>query len=322
MNRPLVNHPEHAITEPTRRKIADELTLNEIEPNGELDEVAFFSRIFDLQKLPTRDTRVGQFPNMTADLRQHRVNNPMDWPDGWWWTDDRIALLHAPDETFLRFLAEMVHPIVRPDPAEREALLEIFNRHLASEGWEIRPVTQVGAHPIYGGRRLEQLLPTVTAEARELAETLGDYVARQITRMETAVSGDPDLAIGTAKEFIETICRTILKDRGVVIPQTVNLPGLVRLAVNSLPVVPEGVSNHARWNDVVVRLVNNLASLGQSLAELRNAFGTGHGRSAGHIGLERHHAELAVRTTTAAGVFLYQVHERNPVRGTASCAET
>ena len=310
-----MDHLEREITEPTRRKIADELSLQGMSPNGQVNEVEFFSRLFNLNELPTRDHRTHQFPNMAADLWQHRVNNPMDWPDGWWWTDDRLALLHAPDETFLRFLAEMVHPIIRPDPEERQDYLEVFNRHLAAEGWEIGLVSQVGAHPIYGGRRLKQMPTVVADETRKLAQTLGSYVAQQVTRMEAAISNDPDLAIGTAKEFIETICRTILQEREISISENDDMPRLVKRVVNSLPVVPAGIENPTRWENVVVRLVNNLSSLGRSLAELRNAFGTGHGKTAGHIGLDTHHAQLAVRMATAVGVFLYEVHKENPVSG-------
>lgn len=205
-----MNQPARQITEPTRRSIADELMLRGMRPEGRLDEVAFFSRLFDLKSLPTRDYRTHQFPTMAEDLWQHRVNNT-DWSDGWWCSDDRLALLHVPDELFLRFLAEMVHPIVRPDAAERDAFLAIFNRHLAPEGWEIGPVSEMGAHTIYGGRRLQPMPAAVVEEARAVAQTLGDYVARQVTRMEAALPGDLELAIGTGKEFIETICRTILK---------------------------------------------------------------------------------------------------------------
>ncbi len=307
-----MRYPPNQITEPTRRNIADELLLRGMPPNGRLNEVEFFSRLFDLKALPTRDYRTHEFPDMAADLWQHRVNNA-DWDDGWWWTDDRLALLHAPDEAFLRFLAEMVHPIVRPDPAEREAYLEVFNRHLAAEGWEIGPVSRIGAHPVYGGRRLEQMPPAVVAEAKALAQTLGDYVARQVTRMEAALPGDLELAIGTAKEFMETVCRTILEERGIGLPGDDDLPALVKLTVRSLPVVPDGIEDKAKWEGTVVRLVNNLSSAGQSLAELRNAFGTGHGKEAGHKGLDTHHAKLIVHLATTVGVFLYEAHERNPV---------
>ena len=314
MNQPFMDTLEREISEPTRRNVADELSLREMPPNGRLNEVEFFSRLFNLNELPTRDHRTRQFPNMAADLWQHRVNNN-DWDDGWWWTDDRMALLHAPDEMFLRFLAEMVHPVVRPDPAEREVYLEVFNMHLANEGWEIGIVSQVGAHPIYGGRRLEQMPQRAVGEARELAQTLGHYVTQQVTRMETGISNDPDLAIGTAKEFVETICRTILRERQIDIPADDDVPALVRLTVHSVPVVPRGIDDPARWEGTIVRLVNNLASLGRSLAELRNSFGTGHGQPAGHVGLDANHARLAVRMAAAVGVFLYEVHAENPVPG-------
>jgi hypothetical protein len=39
------------------------------------------------------------------------------------------------------------------------------------------------------------------------------YSSRQVTRMEEAIESDPELAIGTAKEFIETMCKTILDGR-------------------------------------------------------------------------------------------------------------
>jgi len=313
MNQPFMDHPEREITEPTRRNIADELVLRNMTPNGRLDEVAFFSRVFNLNDLPTTDYRANQFPDMAADLWQHRVRNPTDWPDDWWVTDDRLDLLHVSDETFLRFLAEIVHPIVRPETAEREPYLDVFNRHLAPEGWEVGVVGQVGAHLVYGGRRLDGVPPAVAGEARELARMLGEYVFQQVRRMDASIPNDPDLAIGTAKEFIETVCRTILQERRIGIPDDDDFPALVRLTVNSLPVVPAGIDDSARWEGTIVRLVNNLSSLGRSLAELRNAFGTGHGRPAGHIGLDTHHARLAVRMATAVGVFLYEVHERNPV---------
>lgn len=40
------------------------------------------------------------------------------------------------------------------------------------------------------------------------------HMADQIRRMESAVESDPSLAIGTAKELIETCCKTILSERG------------------------------------------------------------------------------------------------------------
>jgi hypothetical protein len=306
-----MNSPTNEITEPTRRSIADELTVRGITPNGGIDELAFFSRIFDLKALPTRDSRRSEYPDMGADLWQHRVRNH-DWEDGWFWTDDRIALLHAPDELFLQFLAEMVHPVVRPDPADREALLEIFNRHLAPEGWGIFEVSRIGAHPVYGARRSDMMPGPAIADAKILAQNLGDYVSRQVTRMEMALRGEPDLAIGTAKEFVETLCRTILGERRISLPPDDDLPALVKATVQSLDILPAGIADPSKWEKTITRLVNNLSSIGQSLAELRNAFGTGHGKTAAHVGLGSSHARLVVHMAATIGVFLYETHAATP----------
>lgn len=41
------------------------------------------------------------------------------------------------------------------------------------------------------------------------------HLKQEISRMTAAVETDPDLAIGTAKELIETCCKTILQERGI-----------------------------------------------------------------------------------------------------------
>ena len=40
------------------------------------------------------------------------------------------------------------------------------------------------------------------------------YLLRQLDRIESSIDSDPWLAIGTAKELIETICKSILTDLG------------------------------------------------------------------------------------------------------------
>lgn len=241
---------------------------------------------------------------MVGDLWQHRVNNN-DWSDDWMWSDPRLNIRNGPDLIFLQILAEMVHPVVRTSDEDRDRILEIINKHLRADGWEIGEVSRISNRPIYGGRRLLGT-PIAVAEAKQLE--LGEYVSQQITRMETAIPSDPDLAIGTAKEFIETVCRTILKERGIPLPNDDDLPALVRLTVKSLPIVPDGLQADADTEKMIVTLVNNLASVGRSLAELRNQFGTGHGKVASHSGLKGPHARLAIGASTTVAVFLYETH--------------
>ena len=44
-----MRRPSNQISEQTRKNIADELTLREMDPSGRLDEVTFLSRMFDLK---------------------------------------------------------------------------------------------------------------------------------------------------------------------------------------------------------------------------------------------------------------------------------
>ena len=299
------NTDEHSISQVTRRAIIDEVRISKIEWNGRFNEVEFLGRLFDLARLPSYDRR---FTDAFGDIWQHRINN-YDWDEDWIWTDGRFNLLHADDEVFLRFLCEMVHPVVRPNPDEAERLIRIFNRYRAADGWEIAECSRISGRLVFAGRRC--VLPgQATQEAvRQVVEGLNsEYIAQQVTRMESAIERDPELAIGTAKEFLETICKSLLKERGVEYAKDEDVPALTKKALRALDLVPRDIDDAKRAEDTVKVLVNSLVSVGHRLAELRNPFGTGHGKDAWAKGLRPHHARLAVGSAIAVGVFLYAVH--------------
>jgi hypothetical protein len=123
---------EKTITDITRRNIIDEIRLSNFSWSGRLSEVDFLDRIFPLDILPSDDSRYG---NMRADIYQHRINN-YDWDDFWVFKDARLNI-ESLDKTFLDFLCEMIHPLVRPDNKEVNLLLDIFNKNLLTDGWKI-----------------------------------------------------------------------------------------------------------------------------------------------------------------------------------------
>ena len=58
-------------------------------------------------------------------------------------------------------------------------------------------------------------------------------------------------------------------------------------------------------------MLSSLAQIAQGTAELRNAYGTGHGRSGKTVsGLQSRHARLAVGAAETLGVFLFDSYER------------
>lgn len=94
------------------------------------------------------------------------------------------------------------------------------------------------------------------------------YLADQIRRMEQSIDSDPALAIGTAKELVETCCKTILAERGKPVTGTPDIPALTKDILKELKLVPDVVPDSARGSDVLKRLLQNLGTIGNNLAEL------------------------------------------------------
>lgn len=301
--------PANTITEVTRRSIIDYLSVGR-HWSGTIQEDEFLGRIYDVKRMPSTDYRP-EYDNAAKDIWKHRVMNS-DWSDDWVFTDERFDLLFGPDEAFLKFLAETVHPVVRPDTEDALAMMAEYNQALNVDGWELHPVKKISNKPVFGYGRL--LGPASHLdEAKRVAERLtGPYIAQQIKRLQEAAATDPELAIGTAKEFLESICKTILTERGAPPLKNEDLPALVRATVKSLAIVPPELSSQVHLEKTVAVLLNNLGSIGHQLAELRNQFGTGHGRSTDHVGLPARHAKLAIGAAATLAVFLYESHEATP----------
>ncbi len=118
--------------------------------SGVLDEVEFLSRLYDLDALPSTDSR---FSTAGRDIAQHRVLNPLDWDNDWIFYDSRFGLAES-DDALLRFLAEMLHPYVRTDLAEVEQLHTFLNAVLIHDGYEIAGIGDISGAPIFAGRRI------------------------------------------------------------------------------------------------------------------------------------------------------------------------
>src|SRR5687767_4638953 len=111
-------------------------------------EPDFLGRIVNLKSMKSRDSR---YDNGYEEMSQHMVNN-IDWDVDWLYTDPRINLLHCDDDTYLKFLAATVHPRVRSNPVEISRLLEIYNKHLNGDGFEISQADEISGKPVYSGR--------------------------------------------------------------------------------------------------------------------------------------------------------------------------
>jgi hypothetical protein len=153
--------------------------------------------------------------------------------------------------------------------------------------------------------------PNLSPLKEMAAQFDGKHLAQQVRRIEHAIETDPDLAIGTAKELIETCCKTILAERGKPVTGTPDIPALTKATLKELKLVPDGIPESARGSDVIKRLLSNLATVGKGLAELRGLYGTGHGRHGKTSGLSPRHAKLAVGAATTLARFLFETHKES-----------
>ena len=294
----------------TRKNVLDWLSIEQVSWSGRLEEDQFLARMFDLDKMPSTD---GRFEKASGDIWQHRVNNN-DWDNDWVFTDSRFNLLGCPDDKFLLFLTEMLHPVVRPDSEEATRLAQVFNDLMREDGYELSIRTTVAGRPVWmASRRSLRGSAALPALRRARERFDADYILGQIARMEAAVEDDPGLAIGTAKELVETTCKSILELRGKPVSGHPDLPKLVRMVAEELDLLPADVSPTAREPETIKRILGSLAIVASGVAELRNAYGTGHGRSPGARGLRARHAMLAVGAATTIAVFLFETHEERPI---------
>lgn len=294
------------ISRQTRLDIFDGLRIANIHWAGELSEVQFLERMWDLSSLPSYDHR---YRTAEGDIYQHRVNNS-DGDDDWVYADARFDLLGCEDATFANFCAHMVHPAVRSNPGQTETVAGIVNDALAVDGWELAPGRKIGGRPTFHARRRGAREPVVVEPTTHEKVADPALFDEHMRRIRTGLHGDPPSAIGSAKELVETTCRVILEAEGVAAGSADDLMTLYKSVAKELNLNAESVPDHAKGSRAAQGALRNLAATVQNLAEMRNALGTGHGRGKRSKALERH-ARLAVGAAETLCRFLMDTwHEQ------------
>ncbi|WP_434026805.1 abortive infection family protein [[Pseudomonas] boreopolis] len=77
----------------------------------------------------------------------------------------------------------------------------------------------------------------------------------------------------------------------------------------ALKLTPSDIADEDAAADSLRRLLGNLGTITQSLAEIRNKYGTGHGKAADSKGLQPRHAKLAVGAASTLALFLQETHQ-------------
>ena len=166
-----------------------------------------------------------------------------------------------------------------------------------SGGWQARRDLLTDLFdPIHD--RLESLVaggvaPKVTEEALSTLDDPG-AIRDHLDRIERSLDDDPRLAVGSAKELVESTAKIVLKRSGVAFGKSDDLPGLVAKAHTALGINAKQVKDDGE-NAVGIRtLLSAVSRIGVGMAELRNEIGTGHGQAEVPTWVTPRHARLAV----------------------------
>lgn len=130
-----------------------------------------------------------------------------------------------------------------------------------------------------------------------------DSIEEHLSRLDPS---DPPLAISAAKSLIEATCKHVLKALGTPYEEKSDIPALVKSVQKALKAHPDTVAPTARGRETIVRVLSNLSQVAVGIAELRNEYGTDHGRTRPSGGLGPRHAHLAAGVAHTYCYFLLE----------------
>lgn len=117
---------------------------------GRLEEIPFLSRLYNLEEMPSTDHR---YKNALGDISCHLHFG--DYEECWFFDDERFHLLDGDgDDNLLRFMCEMLHPVVREKGSPWKEYLAKFNELLRPDGYELYAAQHISGRDIFQYREI------------------------------------------------------------------------------------------------------------------------------------------------------------------------
>lgn len=158
--------------------------------------------------------------------------------------------------------------------------------------------------------RVLNVATPLAVNAKQLKEKFSsEYLSNQIELMIKMQTENPTEAIGKAKELIESCCKTILDSNDVKWNKNWDMSKLTGETLKLLNLTPKNIPDSDPVSEKIKAVLGNLRGITTKLAEIRNPYGSGHGKSASFTGLETRHAKLAVGCSITFVTFLWDTYE-------------
>lgn len=296
------------ISEISKRDIIDVLTeglyKREFYYFGRLGETKFLNRIVNLNELPSTDSR---FSNMAEDIWQHTENND-DWDIDWVFYDERLNLLHN-DNLFTNFVSHVFHPIVRDDKLDWKKYLIKINAILVYDQLQLTASEEYNGRLVYTLTSIKNSKLITDYSEQIKMKFSSDYIDSQVSIMMENIEKNPNVAIGKSKELLESCAKTILDELDIEYSKSIEFTPLLKAVMKELRLSSDTQDKDTSSGKIATKILGNLSAIPQNIAELRNIFGDGHGKSKTFVSLPPRYARLAVGTSTTIVYFLWETYQ-------------
>lgn len=149
---------------------------------------------------------------------------------------------------------------------------------------------------------------------RELLEEHPDSlpIRSAIDVIERSIPSDPGLTYTHCRGLLETVCKTILADRGVATDQNAKPNYLMSQTLKVLKLTPDDFDGDDRVEDGVGDVLRGLNQLTNGIVALRKSQGVGpHGKDALEAVLDADYAIITANAVDAAAALLYRLHRKH-----------
>lgn len=211
------------------------------------------------------------------------------------------------DQTILRNIVERAADPrdFLSDPERHEAVIDYLNARLSYDGLELQ---RVGSSVRLGtpGRSAS----VVNALANAIVVIDFDTVTRDLDRALMSAEQDPEDAVTSACSVVESVCRSVLIELGLPLPQKKDVQGLYQAIREPLglspdkPGVPDEIAGDVRT------ILGGLNSIVNGVGSLRTHGGDAHGRERGYRRVDSRIARLAIHSASTVSLFLVETWQK------------
>ena len=149
--------------------------------------------------------------------------------------------------------------------------------------------------------------------SRQVAEMAAGaiHIKTQIEAIERYVEESPSLVFDLSKSLIDTVCKTILEDRGKKLPsKTPDSPQLFKETLKALKLHHDDVDKTKKTDKNLKKIASGLQATFNAICELRNSHGlVGHGQDGYAPVMENTQAQFVASAADSIVHILYKSHK-------------